>query len=55
MRRDGRGDGPVRRAREGLSFATVRIAAVNLPCALPPRDGVCVKNRFRLALGLRPA
>jgi thiamine pyrophosphate-dependent acetolactate synthase large subunit-like protein len=49
---------PLRRrihAREGLSLATVKIAAVNLPRALPPRDGVHVKNRFRLALGHAPA
>lgn len=49
---------PLRRrihARDGLNLATVKIAAVNLPRALPPRDGVHVKNRFRLALGHRPA
>ena len=49
---------PLRRrvhARNGLNLATVKIAAVNLPRALPPRDGVFVKNRFRLALGHRPA
>lgn len=49
---------PLRRrihAREGLTFATVKIAAVNHPRALPPRDGVHVKNRFRLALGHAPA
>jgi thiamine pyrophosphate-dependent acetolactate synthase large subunit-like protein len=42
-------------ARVTLNFATVKIAAVNLPRALPPRDGVYVKNRFRQALGFRPA
>jgi thiamine pyrophosphate-dependent acetolactate synthase large subunit-like protein len=49
---------PLRRrihAREGLNLATVKIAAVNLSRALPPRDGVHVKNRFRLALGHGPA
>lgn len=48
---------PLRRrihAREGLSLATVKIAAVNMPRALPPRDGVYVKNRFRQALGHLP-
>jgi thiamine pyrophosphate-dependent acetolactate synthase large subunit-like protein len=39
-------------ARAALSFATVKIAAVDAPRALPPRDGVQVKNRFRAALGL---
>lgn len=38
-------------ARAGSTFATVRIAADELPRALPPRDGVHLKNRFRAALG----
>lgn len=38
-------------AREGLTFAAVKIAAVNPPRVLPPRDAVEVKNRFRRALG----
>lgn len=38
-------------AKAGLDLATVKIAAVNEPRVLPPRDGVHVKNRFRLALG----
>jgi thiamine pyrophosphate-dependent acetolactate synthase large subunit-like protein len=42
-------------ARAALSFATVKIAAVNAPRALPPRDGVQVKNRFRAALGFASA
>ncbi|MBS7811154.1 thiamine pyrophosphate-dependent enzyme [Roseococcus pinisoli] len=42
-------------ARAGLSFATVKIAADNPPRALPPRDGVQVKNRFRAALGFPTA
>ena len=49
---------PLRRriqAKESLNLAVVKIAAVNLPRALPPRDGVHVKNRFRMALGHRPA
>ncbi len=37
--------------REHLQFADIRIKAENLPRVLPPRDGVFVKNRFRLALG----
>ena len=39
-------------ARAGLSFATIKISAENQPRALPPRDGVAVKNRFRAGLGL---
>jgi len=49
---------PLRRrihARESLNLAVVKIEAKNLPRALPPRDGVHVKNRFRLALGFKPA
>lgn len=52
------GVAPVRErvhARESLNLAVVKIAAENLPRALPPRDGVYVKNRFRLALGHTPA
>ncbi len=41
-------------ARSGLSFATIKIKAENLPRVLPPRDGVHVKNRFRAALGHSP-
>ena len=40
-------------ARSGTTFATIKIAADELPRALPPRDGVYVKNRFRSALGLK--
>jgi phosphonopyruvate decarboxylase len=39
-------------ARQTLSFATIRIGRFEHPKALPPRDGVHVKNRFRAALGL---
>jgi hypothetical protein len=49
---------PLRRrvhARDGLNLAVVKIKPENLPRALPPRDGVYVKNRFRLALGFAPA
>lgn len=38
-------------AKRGTAFATIKIAADELPRALPPRDGVFVKNRFRAALG----
>jgi len=40
--------------REGLTLATIKIRAENLPRVLPPRDGVHVKNRFRMALGHQP-
>lgn len=49
---------PLRRriqARESLTLAAVKIAAVNAPRVLPPRDGVHLKNRFRMALGFPPA
>ncbi|WP_205963602.1 thiamine pyrophosphate-dependent enzyme [Roseicella aquatilis] len=52
------GIAPLRRrvhAMEALNLAVVKIEAVNLPRALPPRDGVYVKNRFRMALGHRPS
>jgi thiamine pyrophosphate-dependent acetolactate synthase large subunit-like protein len=39
-------------ARSGTTFASIKIAADELPRVLPPRDGVHVKNRFRAALGL---
>jgi thiamine pyrophosphate-dependent acetolactate synthase large subunit-like protein len=35
----------------GARFASVRIACDNPPRALPARDGVYLKNRFRAALG----
>lgn len=41
-------------ARKGPTFVQVRIAADEPPRALPPRDGVYVKNRFRAALDLKP-
>lgn len=41
-------------AREGTAFAQVFINADEPPRALPPRDGVYVKNRFRAALGFAP-
>jgi phosphonopyruvate decarboxylase len=39
-------------ARSGPAFFQVLIAADEPPRALPPRDGVFVKNRFRAAVGL---
>ena len=42
-------------ARDGLTLATIKIAAIDAPRVLPPRDGVHVKNRFRTALGFQPA
>lgn len=38
-------------ARESLTFAQVFIDISEPPRALPPRDGVAVKNTFRAALG----
>jgi thiamine pyrophosphate-dependent acetolactate synthase large subunit-like protein len=39
-------------ARSGPALFQVPIPAFDHPRALPPRDGVFVKNRFRAALGL---
>jgi thiamine pyrophosphate-dependent acetolactate synthase large subunit-like protein len=41
-------------ARRGPAFAQVHVKADELPRALPSRDGVHVKNRFRAALGFAP-
>jgi len=41
-------------ARSGPGFAQVHVKADELPRALPSRDGVYVKNRFRQALGFAP-
>jgi phosphonopyruvate decarboxylase len=41
-------------ARRGTAFALVSIKADEPPRALPPRDGVHLKNRFRAQLGLAP-
>ena len=41
-------------ARKGPALAQVFIAATEPPRALPPRDGVFVKNRFRGMLGFGP-
>jgi len=41
-------------ARAGVAFAQVYVKADDLPRALPSRDGVYIKNRFRQALGLAP-
>lgn len=36
--------------QEGPVFATVKVRAEALPLVLPPRDGVYLKDRFRIAL-----
>ena len=41
-------------ARGGACFAQVRVKADDLPRALPSRDGVHIKNRFRQELGFEP-
>jgi len=41
-------------ARGGTAFALVSISAEEPPRALPLRDGVHLKNRFRAQLGLAP-
>lgn len=41
-------------SRGGTAFAVVPIAAEEPPRALPARDGVYLKNRFRASLGLAP-
>lgn len=41
-------------SRQGCTFAQVHICATELPRALPPRDGVYLKNRFRATLGFKP-
>lgn len=40
--------------KAGLSLVQVLVAADELPRALPPRDGVYLKNRLREHLGLAP-
>ena len=40
-------------ARKSTLMAQVFVHAEELPRALPPRDGVYVKNRFRAALGFK--
>lgn len=42
-------------AKDGTTFAAIKIAANEPPRALPPKDGVFVKNRFRAALGYEAA
>lgn len=41
-------------AQKGPSFVRVSIESNEPPRALPPRDGVYIKNRFRSALGFEP-
>ncbi|WP_245643727.1 thiamine pyrophosphate-dependent enzyme [Paraburkholderia oxyphila] len=42
------------KARQGTSLAQVHIRADEPPRALPSRDGVYIKNRFRAGLGFQP-
>jgi thiamine pyrophosphate-dependent acetolactate synthase large subunit-like protein len=37
--------------KSGTAFAAIKVRAHELPRALPPRDGIYVKNRFRAAVG----
>jgi thiamine pyrophosphate-dependent acetolactate synthase large subunit-like protein len=41
---------PTIRAGAGPVFYTVKIRAENLPFVMPPKDGVTLKDRFRVAL-----
>jgi hypothetical protein len=41
------------RLRQEALFAVIRISPEDLPRYLPPRDGAYLKDRFRLALGIR--
>ncbi len=41
-------------SRQGCYLAQVFVRAEELPRALPPRDGVYLKNRFRESLGFAP-
>ena len=45
--------GTLQRIDDGPRLAMVRIATGHIERALPPRDGVYLKNRFRENLGLR--
>ena len=38
------------KARSGALFAQVKVGSEKIPLVLPPRDGVYLKNRFRIAL-----
>jgi thiamine pyrophosphate-dependent acetolactate synthase large subunit-like protein len=38
------------KARSGTLFGQVKVGSDKLPLVLPPRDGVYLKNRFRIAL-----
>jgi len=41
-------------AMQGSGLARIEVRAEEVPRALPSRDGVWLKNRFRSALGLAP-
>ncbi len=40
--------------KESLNFANVKVNSANKPRVIPPRDGVYIKNRFRMSLGFKP-
>ena len=42
------------KAKNGAGLANVFIKAEEAPKALPARDGVYIKNRFRASIGLKP-
>ncbi len=41
-------------AKQGCGLARIKVRAEEVPRALPSRDGVWLKNRFRSALGFPP-
>jgi hypothetical protein len=41
---------PLIREAPGPVFVTIKVRAEELPLALPPKDGVYLKDRFRIAL-----
>ena len=45
----------IKEASVGPRLYVIKVAADNPPRSLPPRDAVYIKNRFRAALGFRPA
>ena len=40
--------------QQSLNFASIKIAANSHERTMPARDGVYIKNRFRMALGFKP-
>jgi len=41
-------------SNESLNFAVIKISTENPPRTMPSRDGVHIKNRFRISLGFPP-